>query len=149
MRALRAVARPQSDERDVYADPDSLEQLVLACLESLADIALEQGQRQRASRLLDAAGFLRLEHEHGHSDELTDREWEVATLVARGQSNRRIAGALVVSERTVDTHVGHILRKLSLTSRAQIAAWVVQQQRPVRLVPQIVTRAEGADTLAD
>jgi serine/threonine-protein kinase PknK len=52
----------------------------------------------------------------------------VALLVAHGHFNRQIADRLVVSERSVDTHVSHILRKLELVSRAQIAAWVVEQQ---------------------
>lgn len=56
---------------------------------------------------------------------LTPREWEVAVLVTRGCSNRQIAEELVLSERTVDTHVSHILYKLRLRARAQIAAWVV------------------------
>jgi pimeloyl-ACP methyl ester carboxylesterase/DNA-binding CsgD family transcriptional regulator len=54
---------------------------------------------------------------------LTPRELEVATLVARGLTNRQIADALVIAPRTADNHVGHILDKLGLTSRAQIAAW--------------------------
>ena len=51
------------------------------------------------------------------------REREVAALVAQGKSNRNIAGDLVVSERTVETHVTNILLKLGFTSRSQIAAW--------------------------
>jgi DNA-binding CsgD family transcriptional regulator len=61
----------------------------------------------------------------GHADTLlTRRELEVAGLVAKGLSNREIAAALVVSRRTVDGHVEHILAKLGFTSRAQVAAWV-------------------------
>ena len=60
---------------------------------------------------------------------LSAREWEVAVLVTRGCSNRQIADELVVSERTVDTHVSHILHKLCLNSRAQIAAWVVLERQ--------------------
>jgi DNA-binding NarL/FixJ family response regulator len=39
-------------------------------------------------------------------------------------SNRRIAGELVITHRTAESHVAHILAKLGLTTRAQIAAWV-------------------------
>jgi DNA-binding NarL/FixJ family response regulator len=61
----------------------------------------------------------------GHADTvLTRRELEVAGLVAKGLSNREIAASLVVSPRTVDGHVEHILAKLGFTSRAQVAAWV-------------------------
>jgi predicted ATPase/DNA-binding CsgD family transcriptional regulator len=54
---------------------------------------------------------------------LTRRETEVATLVARGLTNRDIAGRLYLSVRTVDTHVDHVLTKLGFGSRTQLAAW--------------------------
>jgi DNA-binding NarL/FixJ family response regulator len=57
---------------------------------------------------------------------LTTREREVVTLIARGLSNREIAAALVVSERTVEAHTGHIRDKLGVTSRTQVAAWAVE-----------------------
>jgi non-specific serine/threonine protein kinase len=54
---------------------------------------------------------------------LTRREREVAALAAEGKSNREIAEALVISVRTTKTHISHILAKLSLSTRAQLAAW--------------------------
>ncbi len=57
---------------------------------------------------------------------LTEREREVVALIAQGKSNREIADELVVSYRTVETHVGTILSKLGFTSRAQIAVWAVE-----------------------
>jgi predicted ATPase/DNA-binding CsgD family transcriptional regulator/DNA-binding XRE family transcriptional regulator len=60
-------------------------------------------------------------------DRITPREREIATLVARGYVTRDIAQQLVVSERTVDNHLQHILSKLHLHSRTQIAAWMIQQ----------------------
>jgi DNA-binding CsgD family transcriptional regulator/TPR repeat protein len=56
-------------------------------------------------------------------DMLTPREREVSELIAQGASNREIAASLVVSERTVTTHVSNILGKLAFTSRTQIVAW--------------------------
>jgi len=47
----------------------------------------------------------------------------VAALVARGLSNSQIAVTLVISARTVETHVQHIMDKLGFSTRAQIAAW--------------------------
>jgi DNA-binding CsgD family transcriptional regulator len=60
---------------------------------------------------------------------LTAREEEVAGLVSRGLTNRGIAEALVVSERTAQNHVQHILTKLGFTARSQIAAWVVSRRQ--------------------
>ena len=60
-------------------------------------------------------------------DGLTAREREVAALIAQGKSNREIADALVLSERTIEGHVSNILTKLDFTARAQIAAWAVEK----------------------
>lgn len=57
---------------------------------------------------------------------LTKREQQVANLVAQGLTNRQIATKLVISQRTAQGHVEHILTKLGFTSRTQIAAWVVE-----------------------
>jgi non-specific serine/threonine protein kinase len=54
---------------------------------------------------------------------LTTREMEVARLVAEGLSNPAIASTLFVSVATVKTHVSHILQKLALDSRVQLARW--------------------------
>ena len=58
---------------------------------------------------------------------LTRRERDVTALVASGQSNGQIAASLVVSVRTVETHVQHIMDKLGCSTRAQIAAWSAAQ----------------------
>jgi predicted ATPase/DNA-binding CsgD family transcriptional regulator len=77
---------------------------------ALEDEALAE-QRPRATEPQEAS-------------ELTARELEVARLVADGLSNPAIASALFVSVATVKTHVSHILRKLALESRTQLAGWV-------------------------
>lgn len=132
MSALKVL--PRNEYREDHLDPAALEQLALVCLENLASLAHDHGQGRQAERLLDAAGLLRHEPETVTSGELTQREQQVAQLVARGCSNRGIALELIVSERTVDTHVSHILHKLELTSRVQIAAWVVERQPRFRLL---------------
>ncbi len=60
-----------------------------------------------------------------HVSLITPREREVVALVAQGLTNREIASRLVISERTADTHVQHILNKLGVDSRVQVAAWAV------------------------
>ncbi len=54
---------------------------------------------------------------------LSEREYEVAQLVAAGLTNRQIAERLVVSPKTISAHVTHILTKLGAGRRAEIAAW--------------------------
>lgn len=60
---------------------------------------------------------------------LTRREQQVAELVAQGMTNRAIAEALVISQRTAQGHVERVLSKLGFNSRTQIAAWMVGQSR--------------------
>ena len=64
----------------------------------------------------------RLDDERGNP--LTPREREVAVLVGEGLTNRQIAARLYLSERTAQNHVQHILTKLDLPNRGQIAVWV-------------------------
>jgi two-component system, NarL family, response regulator LiaR len=61
------------------------------------------------------------------SDPLTEREVEVLRLIAKGLSNREIAERLVVTERTVCTHVSNILEKLHLASRTQAALYALKE----------------------
>jgi non-specific serine/threonine protein kinase len=61
---------------------------------------------------------------------LSQREWEIATLLAEGLRNDQIAARLVVSKRTVENHVSHILAKLGMASRSQVVAWVLAQGLP-------------------
>jgi DNA-binding CsgD family transcriptional regulator len=85
-----------------------------------ATLADRLGMRPLQRQAEDLAGSL-----GGHRPgRLTQREREVAVLVARGLSNRQIAAAAHISERTVESHVQHILDKLGFTNRTQIAARV-------------------------
>ena len=63
--------------------------------------------------------------------ELTEREREVLTLIARGYTNKQIADTLFVSEKTARNHVSHILDKLGLSRRSEAAAFAVEH----KLVP--------------
>lgn len=83
---------------------------------------------RRAIRRLEAA--LAAPNRRGRTkNELTEREREVAELVASGNSNRAIASALTISERTVENHLGSIFAKLGVGSRAELAAFVVNSRR--------------------
>jgi len=62
----------------------------------------------------------------GRGTALTEREREVLALIADGRSNREIARRLVLSEKTVKTHVSNILMKLDLADRTQAALWAVR-----------------------
>ncbi|GAA1939053.1 ATP-binding protein [Kitasatospora viridis] len=57
---------------------------------------------------------------------LTKREMQVAELVAQGMSNKEISAALVISLRTAENHIEHVLAKLGFSSRTQIAVWVAR-----------------------
>jgi DNA-binding NarL/FixJ family response regulator len=93
--------------------------------EELVSLALRE-EAERVPRRKDRRGIT----------ELTRREREIADLVAEGLSNKDIATKLVISQRTAETHVEHILTKLGFTSRAQIAAWAAEQrQHPVESEP--------------
>jgi len=58
---------------------------------------------------------------------LSEREREIAILIAQGKSSREIAEVFVISQRTVETHVGNIYTKLGFNSRTQIAVWAVEK----------------------
>jgi DNA-binding CsgD family transcriptional regulator len=84
--------------------------------------------RERASGILRIFGVPPGEDRHIPIARLTPREDEVAELVARGHSNATVAHRLSLSPATVASHVSHILEKLGVSSRVEIAAWVVERR---------------------
>jgi DNA-binding NarL/FixJ family response regulator len=88
-----------------------------------AALAGRLGMRPLERQARDLAGSLAGHRPGG----LTRREREVAQLVAQGLSNRQIAAAAHISERTVESHVQHILDKLGFANRSQIAARVTAE----------------------
>ena len=86
-----------------------------------------------ATTLADAAGQLAASFDGGRPAEpwhpLSEREFEVAQLVAAGLTNRQIAERLVLAPKTISAHVTHILAKLGAARRAEIAAWCATVRR--------------------
>ena len=102
--------------------------------QQLGDTEFEAVHRQATSMSLARAAAYALD-EPVHDDieareitsPLTTREREVAERVAQGLTNKTIASDLVISPRTAQGHVQHILTKLGFSRRAQIAVWVSEQ----------------------
>lgn len=81
--------------------------------------------------------------QHGLSP-LSSRELEISELVADGCTNRQIARALFLSEKTVETHLAHAFVKLGVSSRAGLAGVVARAQRSGGSPPHTGMRAAGA-----
>jgi DNA-binding NarL/FixJ family response regulator len=101
-RAVRAA-----DRGETILDPSAAARLVNAIAENVRAVAV-------------------------HPEQLTRREREVLELIAAGRSNKRIAFELGISEKTVKTHVGHVMAKLGVSDRTQAALLAVREG----LVPQ-------------
>lgn len=101
-------------------------------LDDLVSYALEE----------DTVGEADVRRSGRHADQalLTVREWQVAELVSQGKSNKQIGELLVISSRTVDSHLAHILQKLGLTSRSQVAVWLTERRH--------LSALSGSDTYA-
>jgi DNA-binding CsgD family transcriptional regulator/tetratricopeptide (TPR) repeat protein len=129
--ALAALLREQGREEEASREETAARQLVAALAMTVPDEAQrEQFLRAATARLPTPTTMSARRAAKAAFGGLTGREREVATLIACGQTNRAIAETLSVSERTVDAHVGNILRKLGFASRSQIAAWAVERGLP-------------------
>jgi len=102
----------------------------------LAEILRRNGDRTEADELAAAAlrtarelGMRPLVARIGEPGPLSAREAEIAAWIGEGLTNRAIAATAHISERTVESHVQHILAKLGFSGRSQIAAWVVSRHR--------------------
>jgi DNA-binding CsgD family transcriptional regulator len=89
-----------------------------------------EGVRRVELRARSGAGAGTAARTRPAADGLSDREREVAALVARGLTNRAVAELLFVGEKTVEKHVSSIYHKLGFTTRARLAGYVAAQQSP-------------------
>jgi DNA-binding CsgD family transcriptional regulator len=120
---------------------------------ALAGIRAQLGEREFAAASADGRSLsfeqavaLARGTESGEKEPggLSAREREVAQLVARGLSNREIAEALILTERTVESHLTHIFGKLELRSRSQLTVWVLEHISPgARATSEFSTMTEG------
>jgi non-specific serine/threonine protein kinase len=93
-------------------------------IEQAHDMTVDQAIAYALEDERPAAGQI-AEEGRGHQRlaGLTPREQQVAGLIGRGLSNSQIAATLVLSRRTVEWHVGNLLGKLGVNTRAQLATW--------------------------
>jgi DNA-binding CsgD family transcriptional regulator/tetratricopeptide (TPR) repeat protein len=111
-----------------------------------AEAAAQLASARETATALDSAPLIAridelsgIARRHGSFDEpwrpLTTREFEVARLIASGLTNGEIAGELSIASKTASAHVEHILAKLGVARRAEIATWVATVAHPAAGVP--------------
>jgi DNA-binding CsgD family transcriptional regulator/tetratricopeptide (TPR) repeat protein len=103
-RGYQAGARDQLGQAHDLLDPLDAKPYLVSIREDLAACGIRKGTSRRASRPLA----------------LTDREEDVAGLVAKGQTNREIGESLYISSKAVEYHLANIFRKLGINSRRQL-----------------------------
>ena len=120
-----AAMRTRSGIGQSPPDRPRLESAVQDAREALGNAEFETTELKGAALTTEDALQYALTREDDEttadSVPLTRREREIAELVTRGFTNRQIAEDLVIAERTVDTHLRNILRKLGVSSRTQIS----------------------------
>jgi len=107
-----------------YLLKDSLPQELL---QAIFDVYRGEPSLDPAIALKLLREFKRPPDEPPAPDALTERELKVLSLVSRGLANQEIADTLVISERTVRTHIGSILNKLHLANRTQAALYALRK----------------------
>jgi DNA-binding CsgD family transcriptional regulator len=117
LEARRAFDRARTGALDLLTELDEEPSLAAAFRAGIDELAPPAPEPSGARAAKAARGGL------------TQRERETAALIAQGKSNRAIARALGIGERTVESYVASTLTKLGFSSRAQIAAWVSEQLR--------------------
>lgn len=135
--AAYAVNDPDETTRFLDIYHGAMSQMAMKSTPALARRPASAGRESQrpAGRSFDEYAALALNEPEKHSRQtvsaaenhstLTQRELQVAELVSRGMSNKQIAAALVISQRTAESHLEHILVKLGFSKRTQIGTWFV------------------------
>jgi DNA-binding NarL/FixJ family response regulator len=97
-------------------------------LKAVRQVATGQSLLQPEATKKAIAQMASLANKTTPGNELTEREREVLALVSRGYTNKQIAEALYLSEKTARNHVSHILEKLGLSRRSEAAAYAVEHK---------------------
>ena len=126
----RVAARPPDAEQATNSAVERV--LVRALGPQDADRLVHAGRTMPAQRAADlamavASGTAPGDPERPHQIPLTPRERQVAALVASGRTNRQIGRVLGISEKTAEVHLHHVMSKLDVRNRAEVAAWAVAQ----------------------
>jgi len=109
---MRAIRRVHAGQVELH--PAAAEQLMQVLAEP--DVAVDSVPHPEEEKKASAQAL----------EQLTKREREVLGLIAQGMSNKDIAQQLIITEKTVKTHVSHILDKLELADRTQAAIYAVK-----------------------
>ena len=130
---LRVAARPPDTEQ---ARNSAVERVIAQALGPQdADRLIHAGRTMPAQQATDlamaaASGAAPADLDRPPQVPLTPRERQVAALVASGRTNRQIGRVLGISEKTAEVHLHHVMSKLDVRSRAEVAAWAVTHHRP-------------------
>jgi len=126
--SLGQVYLAQKRKADAEREFAQAREIIQDLASNVPDEPMRENFYQRALAMLPAvSGLTTRQAARDAYDGLTARERQVAALIAQGKSNREIAQALVITERTTERHVTNILSKLGVGARTQIAAWAVEK----------------------
>ncbi|MCJ7511809.1 MAG: helix-turn-helix transcriptional regulator [Anaerolineales bacterium] len=133
-------------DRQAAVDPVSIEVAADLCSQ-LRTLAFAQGQSPEALAQRLLARGLEQEARRSRAERtlarLTPRQQEVAWLAAGGSTNRQIAEALVISTETVKTHIGNVLERLGLRSKAELRLLLLDLDLPWKPARQSTPAAQG------
>ena len=129
LRVRMAVAAPDSEQARTSAVERALGTALGA---EAAEQLMHSGRTMPAEQAMELAmavalGAAPVDPDRALDVPLTPRERQVTALVASGRTNRQIGRALGISEKTAEVHLHHVMSKLEVRSRAEVAAWAVTQ----------------------